>query len=120
MKRGALAAAALVPGATASLTRQGQAFMPKGVLFEHGPIAHGERPGNLVRFFECRDVLVHGVTIQNSPTWTSHYRKCENVTIEAVRIHSDALEDVAFEDVRLRLERLHAGRQRFVDEGKID
>ena len=64
--------------------------MPKGVLFEHGPIAHGERPGNLVRFFECRDVLVHGVTIQNSPTWTSHYRKCENVTIEAVRINSDA------------------------------
>jgi polygalacturonase len=73
-----------------SLTRQGQAFMPKGVLFEHGPFAHGERPGNLVRFFECKDVLVHGVTIQNSPTWTSHYRRCENVTIEAVRIDSDA------------------------------
>ena len=72
------------------LTRQGQAFMPKGVLFEHGPLAHGERPGNLVRFFGCRDVLVHGVTIQNSPTWTTHYRQCENVTIEAVRIHSDA------------------------------
>jgi hypothetical protein len=73
-----------------SLTRQGAGFMPKGVLFDDGPIAHGERPGNLVRFFECRDVLVHGVTIQNSPTWTSHYRKCENVTIEAVRINSDA------------------------------
>jgi len=72
------------------LTRQGQAFMPKGVLFEHGPIAHGERPGNLVRFFECKDVLVHGVAIQNSPTWTTHYRRCENVTIEAVRINSDA------------------------------
>jgi polygalacturonase len=73
-----------------SLTRQGQAFMPKGVLFEHGPIAHGERPGNLLRCFECKDVLVHGVTIQNSPTWTTHYRSCENVTIEAVRINSDA------------------------------
>jgi polygalacturonase len=73
-----------------SLTRQGAGYMPKGVLFEHGPIAHGERPGNLVRFLECRDVLVHGVTIQNSPTWTTHYRRCENVTIEAVRIDSDA------------------------------
>jgi polygalacturonase len=72
------------------LTRQGEAFMPAGVLFEHGPLAHGERPGNLVRFFDCRDVLVHGVTFQNSPTWTSHYRRCENVTIEAVRIDSDA------------------------------
>ena len=38
--------------------------MPRGVLFEHGPIAHGERPGNLVRFFECKDVFFHGVTIQ--------------------------------------------------------
>jgi len=73
-----------------TLTRQGAGFMPKGVLFPDGPIAHGERPGNLVRFFGCRDVLVHGVTIQNSPTWTSHYRRCENVTIEAVRINSDA------------------------------
>jgi hypothetical protein len=72
------------------LTRQGEGFMPKGAFYEHGPLAHGERPGNLVRFFDCRDVLVHGVTIQNSPTWTSHYRKCENVTIEAVRINSDA------------------------------
>lgn len=73
-----------------SLTRQGEGFMAKEVLFEGGPIAHGERPGNLVRFFECRDILVRGVTIQNSPTWTSHYRKCENVTIEAVSINSDA------------------------------
>ncbi|HVO12855.1 MAG TPA: glycosyl hydrolase family 28 protein [Vicinamibacteria bacterium] len=73
-----------------SLTRQGEAFMPKGVLYEHGPIAHGERPGNLLRFFGCKDVLLHGVTVQNSPTWTSHYRRCENVTIEAVRIDSEA------------------------------
>ena len=35
-------------------------------------------------------MLVHGVTIQNSPTWTTHYRDCDNVTIEAVRINSDA------------------------------
>jgi len=72
------------------LTRQGEGFMPKGAFYEHGPLAHGERPGNLLRFFDCRDVLVQGVTIQNSPTWTSHYRHCENVTIEAVRINSDA------------------------------
>ena len=70
--------------------RQGGDFMPDGAFFEHGPLAHGERPGNLVRFFGCRDVLVHGVTIQNSPTWTTHYSDCDNVTIEAVRINSDA------------------------------
>ncbi|MCG6925767.1 MAG: right-handed parallel beta-helix repeat-containing protein [Acidobacteria bacterium] len=70
--------------------RQGEDFMPDGEFFEHGPLAHGERPGNLLRVFGCRDVLVHGVTIQNSPTWTSHYNDCENVTIEAIRINSDA------------------------------
>jgi polygalacturonase len=73
-----------------SLTRQGLGFMPEGVLSEHGPIAHGERPGNLLRVFECRDVLVHGVRIRNSPTWTTHWRRCGNVTIEAVRIDSEA------------------------------
>jgi hypothetical protein len=70
--------------------RQGEDFMPDGTFFEHGPLAHPERPGNLVRFFGCRNVLVHGVTIQNSPTWTTHYSDCDNVTIEAVRINSDA------------------------------
>jgi polygalacturonase len=70
--------------------RQGEGFMPDGEFFEHGPLAHGERPGNLLRIFGCRNVLVHGVTIQNSPTWTTHYRDCDNVTIEAVRINSDA------------------------------
>jgi len=70
--------------------RQGEGFMPDGEFFEHGPLAHGERPGNLVRIFGCRNVLVHGVTIQNSPPWTTQFRDCDNVTIEAVRINSDA------------------------------
>jgi hypothetical protein len=80
----------IAPDLERKYTRQKEGFLPEGTFFEHGPLAHGPRPGNLVRFFGCRDVLVHGVTIQNSPTWTSHYRDCENVTIEAVRINSDA------------------------------
>jgi hypothetical protein len=87
--------------------RQGESFMPEGDFFEHGPLAHGERPGNLVRFFGCRDVLVHGVTIQNSPTWTTHYRDCDHVTIEAVRINSDASNKMIPNDDGIDIMRCH-------------
>ncbi len=80
----------IAPDLERRYTRQKDRFLAVGTFFEHGPLAHGSRPGNLVRFYGCRDVLVHGVTIQNSPTWTCHYQDCENVTIEAIRINSDA------------------------------
>ena len=35
--------------------RQGESFMPDGTFFEHGPLAHAERPGNLIRVFGCRN-----------------------------------------------------------------
>ena len=49
-------------------TRQGNIYKdPKFAL--HDPLAHGERPGNLIRFIDCVDVRVQDVTFQNSPTW---------------------------------------------------
>lgn len=71
-------------------TRQGDAFMkvgPEG--FPDGPFARTtDRPGNLVRFRKCRNVLISGVTIQNSPTWTTHLEECTDVLIEGVDINT--------------------------------
>ncbi len=71
-------------------TRQGENFMkvgPEG--FAHGPYARGDdRPGNLVRFRNCQNVLVEGVTIQNSPTWTMHLEGCVNVLIQGIDINT--------------------------------
>jgi hypothetical protein len=50
--------------------------------------AHGERPGNLLRFFDCERVRIEGVTVCDSPTWTVHFRHCRNVDVAGVWIHS--------------------------------
>jgi polygalacturonase len=43
---------------------------------------------NFVQFYRCRDVLIEGVTIVNSPMWELHPVLCENVTVRGVTIRS--------------------------------
>ena len=42
----------------------------------------------IVRFAECRNVRVTGVTFLNSARWLSHYLACEDVVIDGIKIHS--------------------------------
>jgi len=69
-------------------TRQKDDYMDPKYGTQHGPLEHGERPGNLVRFLNCTNVMISGVTIQNSPTWTVQIARCERVAIAAVGINS--------------------------------
>jgi polygalacturonase len=69
-------------------TRQQEDFMNSKYGTQDGPLEHGERPGNLVRFFNCTNILISGVTIQNSPTWTIQIAQCERVNITGVAINS--------------------------------
>ena len=50
---------------------------------------HGDklRP-YIVRFAECKNVRVTGVTFLNSARWLSHYLACEDVVIDGIKIHS--------------------------------
>jgi len=76
---------------TRKFTRQGEDFMHPKFGTEHGPFAHsGHRPGSLVRFLNCTNVLISGVTIQNAPTWTVHVHECAQVKILGVNINSRA------------------------------
>ena len=48
------------------------------------------RPGVMVAFFLSKDIRLSGVTLANTPAWTSHFRCCDglvatNVTIDADR-----------------------------------
>ena len=52
-----------------------------------GPTGKFNRP-SLLRFVECTNVLVQGVTLTNSPYWTLHPLFCENVNIHAVTVIS--------------------------------
>ena len=70
-----------------SQTRQGDIYKdPKFAL--HDPLAHGERPGNLIRLINCVDARVRDITFRNSPTWTFQIHKCENVTVSGIRVNS--------------------------------
>jgi polygalacturonase len=71
-----------------SRTRQGEAFMAGVDPLEYGPFAHADRPGNLIRIRGCENVLIEGVTIRNSPTWTVNVRDCTGVRVAGVSIHS--------------------------------
>jgi polygalacturonase len=43
----------------------------------------------MVRFFECRRVLIEGVTFRNAPNWTLHPWLCEDVILRDVKIFND-------------------------------
>ncbi len=42
----------------------------------------------LIRFIECRNIRVEGITLQNSPMWVQHYLACEDVLISGIRVRS--------------------------------
>ncbi|MCG5217940.1 glycoside hydrolase family 28 protein [Streptosporangium sp. KLBMP 9127] len=43
---------------------------------------------NLIQFYECRDILIEGVTVRDSPMWNIHPVLCRNVTIRSVTVDS--------------------------------
>lgn len=69
---------------------------------------HFLRP-HLVQFFECRNILIEGVHITNSPFWCIHLLKSENITVrgisfDAKNVNNDGIDpeysrDILIEDV---------------------
>jgi len=68
---------------------------------------HYLRPG-MFQAYDCRNLLIEGVTFQNSPFWTVHPVFCTNVTVRGVRVlpgttnddgvDPDSCRDVLIED----------------------
>jgi len=52
-----------------------------------------KRPGRLLKFLRCNNLLIEGVTIENSPAWTIHPIDCERVTITGISILTGVYED---------------------------
>ncbi len=44
----------------------------------------------LISFANCANILIEGITLTNSPAWTIHPVRCENVTIDKVTIRNPA------------------------------
>jgi polygalacturonase len=66
------------------------AITGKGIIDGQGGSFKGtykQRP-YLIRFIQCKDVVVEDVTIRNSPMWVQHYLACDDVRISGVTVRS--------------------------------
>ena len=43
---------------------------------------------NFMQFYKCRNVLIQGITLRNSPMWNIHPVLCSNVTVRNVKVIS--------------------------------
>lgn len=57
---------------------------PKDRIFGKG---HYLRP-QLIQFFECKNILVEDVLIEDSPFWCLHILKCSNATLRGIRYNA--------------------------------
>jgi polygalacturonase len=42
----------------------------------------------LIHLRGCKNILIQGITLQNSATWVQHYKLCEDLHIEGVKVNS--------------------------------
>ena len=67
-------------------TRQGIEYMDQKFGTEDGPVIPYERPGRLVAFSQCKNVLIRDVTITDAPLWTVHLDRCKDAVVSGIRI----------------------------------
>ena len=44
----------------------------------------------ILEFYDCRNILVEGVTLRNSACWVQSYERCKNLAIRNIIVDSDA------------------------------
>ena len=44
----------------------------------------------VIRLVKCRDVLVEGITLRDSPMWMEHYLACDRVRVHGIRVFNHA------------------------------
>lgn len=69
-------------------TRQGKEYTDPKYGTEHGPLVPKARPGQMIYFDNCQNVLITGVTIRNAPFYHVQVSVCTNVDVAGVYIHS--------------------------------
>jgi len=74
-------------------TRQGADFNAQKYGREFGPVEVGPhgRPGTMIVFSDCRNILVRDVTLRNSPNWTLHLQGADGAVVSGIHIYNDLL-----------------------------
>jgi polygalacturonase len=69
-----------------NLTRQGLEYMDPKFGIADGPVVPFDRPGRLIAFSVCKNVLIRDITITDAPLWTVHFDRCNDVVVSGIRI----------------------------------
>lgn len=71
-----------------TVVRQGEDFK---VRFPDGPLGEKKRPGMLMTFISCENMLIEGITVQNAPNWNIHLACCKFVDITNIKVLNSLL-----------------------------
>jgi hypothetical protein len=71
--------------------RQGEAYLAVNDLPDDGPVKHKPRPGILVLFADCQDILVRDIKLVNAPNWCLHVACSRDVLLTGLDIKSSML-----------------------------
>ena len=97
-------------------TRQGAQVWDRVAENREGPVRMLDRPGVLVLFVECRDVVIRDITVLDAPNWCIHLACCNGALLTGLNVrcsllvpNADAIDVSASRDVRISDSYLQAG-----------
>ena len=75
----------------AKFTRNPDAFTAAMHMTESGPVEMkpSGRPGTMIIFSHCKNVIIRDVTLRNAPNWTLHLQSTENAIVSGLRVDND-------------------------------
>jgi hypothetical protein len=73
------------------VTRKPLAFTAAMEMTESGPVEVKPtgRPGTMIIFSHCMNILVRDITLKNAPNWTLHMQNTENAIVTGLRVSND-------------------------------
>lgn len=74
-----------------SRIRQRENYMPDGTFFTDGPVKRLRTPGMTVVFFHCTNVSLTGITLKDTPIWSTRFGFCDGVLIDGISIRNNVL-----------------------------
>lgn len=110
-------------------TRQGESFRKSMLATEDGPVEPkpAGRSGTMIVFFNCENVVMRDVTLQNAPNWTFHLGNSRKAVISGVHIlndlrlpNNDGIDCTVCRDVHISDCEIRAGDDDFAFYGSED
>ncbi|MGC2196467.1 MAG: glycosyl hydrolase family 28-related protein [Terriglobales bacterium] len=110
-------------------TRQGENLLKSMLETADGPVETkpAGRPGTMIVFFNCQNIVIRDVTLRNAPNWTFHLGNSRKAVIAGVHIlnslllpNNDGIDCIVCRDVHISDCEIRAGDDDFAFFGSED